>query len=75
MACLLLQVDVPADGGQLRGERLDIRGVGIDDISVNRHLPKIGADPLCRELGHLLLNQRPFLRCHRATQDDGPLSV
>ena len=59
-------IDILPDGGQLGRERLYIGGVGIDDITVNRHLPQLGADPLCGELGHLLLYQFPFLRCHRA---------
>ena len=46
-----------------------------DDIPVNRHLAEVGADPLGGELSHLLFNQSPFLRCHRAAKNDGPLSV
>ena len=42
-------IDILPDGGQLGRERLYIGGVGIDDITVNRHLPQIGADPLCGE--------------------------
>lgn len=48
---------------------------GLLNISVNRHLAKVGADPLCGELGHLLFNQCPFLRCHRATENDGAFPV
>ena len=59
-------IDILPDGGQPSRERLYIGGVGIDDISVNRHLAKIGADPLCGELGHFSLYQFPFFRCYRA---------
>ena len=47
-------VDIAPNGGQLPGKGFDIRGVQIDDIPVNRHLPKIGPHPLGRELGQLL---------------------
>ena len=46
-----------------------------DDIPVNRHLAEVGADPLGGELSHLLFNQSPFLRCHRAAKKDRTLSV
>lgn len=68
-------IDVPADGTQLRGEGFDICGVHVDDISVNGHLPKIGADPLRWELGHLLFNEFSFFCCHRAAQNDWPLPI
>ena len=68
-------IDVPADGTQLSGEGFDICGVHVDDISVNGHLPKIGADPLRWELGHLLFNEFSFFCCHRAAQNDWPLPI
>lgn len=68
-------IDVPADGTQLRGERFDIGGVQVDNISINGHLPKIGADPLCRELGHLLFNEFSFFCCHWAAQNDWALPI
>ena len=54
-------IDIFPDGRQLSRKCLYVGGVGIDDISVNRHLAKIGADPLCGELGHLLFYQFPVL--------------
>ena len=54
---------------------INIPGVHIDDVSVNRHLSQVGADPLCMELGHLLFNQQPFSRCYRAAQDDGAFAI
>ena len=39
-------VDVPANGGKLLGECLDIRSVQINDVAVNRHLTEIGTDPV-----------------------------
>jgi len=68
-------VDISAYGTQLSGKRFDIRGVQVDDISVNGHLPKIGADPLRWELGHLLFNEFSFFCCHRAAQNDWPLPI
>ena len=44
-------------------------------IPVNRHLAEIGTDPLGGELSHLLFNQSPFLRRHRAAKNDGPFPV
>ena len=46
-----------------------------NDISVDRHLPKVGADPLCLELGHLPFDQFTFFRCYRAAQDDGAFAI
>ena len=54
-------VDVPANGGQELVHLLDVLGVHIDDVPVNRHLPQVGADPLGLELGHLLFHQLLFL--------------
>ena len=66
---------VPADGREGAGHLLDVGGVHLDDVPINRHLAEISADPLCMELGHLLFYQGPFLCCHRAAQDDGPFAV
>ena len=68
-------VDVPADGREGAGHLLDVGGVHLDDVPINRHLAEISADPLCMELAHLLFYQGPFLCCHRAAQDDGPFAV
>ena len=38
-------------------------------------LAEIGADPLCVELGHFLLNEPLFLLCHPKLHLDVPLSV
>ena len=57
-------VNIPSDGGKLRGERLDIRGVGVDDKSVNRHLAEIGAIAPGGELRHLLANEALFFLRH-----------
>ena len=57
-------IDVPANGGQELVHLLDVPGVHIDDVSVNRHLPQVGADPLGLELGHLLFHQFLFLGGH-----------
>ena len=38
---------IPSDGGKLRGERFDIRRIGVNDISVNRHLAEVGAISAC----------------------------
>ena len=54
---------------------VNVPGVHLDDISINRHLPQVGADPFCMELGHLLLNQSAFFLCNRAAQDDGAFPV
>ena len=59
-------IDIPANGTQLSGERFDICGVHVYDVSVNRHLPKVGTDPLRWELGHLLFNEFSFFCCNRA---------
>ena len=61
--------DYPIENEEL-SHRLDI-----DDIPVNRHLAEIGTDPLGGELSHLLFNQSPFLRRHRAAKNDGPFPV
>ena len=68
-------VDVPTNGRKLLGERLDIRGVQINDVAVNRHLTEIGTDPLSGKLRHLLLNQFTLLRRDRAAKYNGTLSV
>ena len=54
-------IDILPDGGQLSREYLYIGGVGINDIAVNRHLAKIGADPLCGELVHFSFYTTPVL--------------
>ena len=53
-------VDIPANGRQFGGERFDIGGVGVDDISIDRHLAKIGTIPVRGELGHPLFNELFF---------------
>ena len=40
-------VDIPTNGGKLFGKCLDICGVRIDDISVNRHLAEVSAISAC----------------------------
>lgn len=68
-------VDVDADLLQLCGLRPDGAGVDMDDIAVNQHFPGVGRKVLCAKLGHLLLDQRPFLRRHRDAQHKLPFSV
>ena len=68
-------VDVPANGGKLLGECLDIRGVQVNNVAVNRHFPEVGADPVGGQLRHLLLNQFTLLRRDRAAKYNGTLSV
>ena len=68
-------VNVPANGGQELVHLLNVPGVHIDDISVNRHLPQIGADALCLELGHLLFHQFLFLGGHIELHLDISFSV
>ena len=34
-------IDILANGGKFRSKRFDIGGVGVDDISVNRHLAEV----------------------------------
>ena len=61
-----------------RDDRLDrdnVLGVHLDDISVNRHLPQVGTDPLCLELGHLLFHQFLFLGGHIELHLDISFSV
>lgn len=53
----------------------NVPGVHLDDISVNRHLPQVGADPLCLELGHLLFHQFFFLGGHIELHLDISFSV
>lgn len=53
-----------SDGGQLRSERFDIRGVGVDNKPVNRHLAEIGAIAPGGELRHLLVNEALFFLSH-----------
>ena len=43
-------IDIPSDGGKLRGERFDIRRIGVNDISVNRHLAEVGTIAPCGDL-------------------------
>ncbi len=43
------------------GHFLNIRGVGVNDISVDRHLAEVGAVPLRGELLHFLVNQPLFI--------------
>ena len=62
-------------GREGAGHLLDVGGVHLDDVPINRHFAEIGAAPLCVELGHLLFYQGPFLCCHRAAQDDGPFAI
>ncbi len=47
----------------------------MDDIAVDQHFPGVGRKVLCAKLGHLLLDQRPFLRRHRDAQHKLPFSV
>ena len=68
-------VDVPADGGKDAGHLLDVGGVHLDDVAINRHLAEIGTDPLRLELGHLLLNEPLFLLCHPKLHLDIPFSI
>jgi hypothetical protein len=68
-------IDVPTDGGQSLVHLFYVGGVGVDDISVNRHLAEICADSLCGEKLHLLFYQGSFFRCHGAAKDDRPLAV
>ena len=53
----------------------NVPGVHLDDISVDRHLPQVGADPLCLELGHLLFHQFLFLGGHIELHLDISFSV
>ena len=68
-------VDVPADGGQLGGKRLDVRRVGVDDVPVNRHLSKIGAVAPGWELRHLLVYEALFFLRDIKLHLDIPFSV
>ena len=60
---------------QLCGLRPDGAGVDMDDIAVDQHFPGVGRKVLCAKLGHLLLDQRPFLRRHWDAQHKLPFSV
>ena len=53
----------------------DGAGVDMDDIAVDQHFPGVGRKVLCAKLGHLLLDQRPFLRRHWDAQHKFPFSV
>ena len=68
-------VDVDADFLQLCGLRPDRAGVDMDDIAVDQHFPGVSRKVLCAKLGHLLLDQRPFLRRNGDAQHKLPLSV
>ena len=68
-------VDVPANGRQFLGKRLDIRSVQVNDVAVNRHFPEVGADLLGGQLRHFLLNQFTLLRRDRTAKYNGTLSV
>ena len=68
-------IDIPTDDGKLRGKRLDLRGVGVDDISVNRHFAKIGTIAPGGELGHLLVNEAFFFLCDIKFHLNIPFSV
>jgi hypothetical protein len=68
-------VDIPAYGGQLRGKRLYVGGIGIDDISVNRHLAEIGAVSLRGQQLHFLVNKPFFVLCDPELHLDISFSV
>ena len=54
--------DVPADGAQGLCHLIDVGGVHLDDVSVNRHFPQVCLIPFCGELGHLLVDEPLRLR-------------
>ena len=54
---------------------LDVGGVHLDDIPVNRHLPQVRSIPLCGELRHLLVDEPLLLLRHPELHLDVPLSV
>src|SRR5699024_8348268 len=68
-------IDVPADGAQGLCHLLDVGGVHLNDVSVNRHLPQICPIPLCGELRHLLVDEPLLLLRHPELHLDVPLSV
>ena len=47
----------------------------MDDIAVDQHFPGVGRKVFCAKLGHLLLDQRPFLRRYRDAQHKLSFSV
>ena len=67
--------DVPADGAQGLCHLLDVGGVHLDDIPVNRHLPQVRSIPLCGELGHLLVDKPLLLLRHSELHLDVPLPI
>ena len=68
-------IDSPSDGGKLRGERFDIRRIGVNDISVNRHLAEVGTIAPCAELCHLLVNEPFFFLLDIKFHLNAPLPV
>ena len=59
----------------LRGERFNIRRIGVNDISVNRHLAEVGTIAPCGELCHLLVNEPFFFLRDIKVHLNAPLPV